>query len=114
MSAVTDKPKTKRQLEKEIEKLRSQIARMEKPKPVKVIDRVHPKKEPRIIRAGEFLPKHQNVVVDEVDNLAFAHPASPTIANRRKFWGKTEGEYQQGEAVSIKLWWLDLDSEDEA
>lgn len=105
------RPKTKKQLEKEIEKLRGQVARLEK-KPVRIRQsesEPERKQRPEIIRAAVFLPKYQDVVVDEHEALAYPHPEYPMIANKRKFWGKTQGEYQTGEAVSIKMWYQEPD-----
>jgi hypothetical protein len=61
----------------------------------------------RVIRAGELLPHGVLVVVDEATKLAYAHPRTKIIPFKRRIWGYTVAEYQAGEAVGIRDWWMD-------
>lgn len=60
-----------------------------------------------VIRAGEFLPRGQMVVVDEETKRAYAFPKTKTEANKLRIYGRVQDEYRAGEAVSIKAWWLE-------
>jgi hypothetical protein len=107
MSAASLKTRIKR-LEAELARLRAEAET-----PRVSIQPPPRQKDDRPIRAGEFLPRGQMVVVNEETRIAYAYPKTKTVPNKVRIHGTTRVEYKEGEAISIRDWWLEDHESDE-